>query len=958
SVTIDLGGYTAAVRNLSTNMSGDVTITNGTLNANAIYLNNSGNVKISDCTLNAPNGVQMQNATDINISDCTINGCLSLGNSANINATLNKCKIDASSAYSPALNTGVMLDMTDCTIIGSPYADAVCFAGNIPNTPVIICNITGGSITAAGSNVAINCNGNAKMIINNINNVTATDSFGKALLAYNGGTIEIKDGNFVGNVGIGSGNPSKITMYGGTYDVEPNAEWLAEGKVVFTVQDGEKTRYKVGDPVAQIGETKYGSLSDALDAAQDGDTVTLLSDVAISTSGTGDRLVPQISIGKSLTLDLAGYTIGYSDEVKNGSPTYTPAFFEIPAGVDVTITGNGKIDCEAGNNNAYGININGGSLTIENGTFLGALTAVQVSKGSLVVKDGTFDMAPTCKAVVPNYAKYVVNAIDSAWKDGTAKISVEGGTFVNFDPSANPEGTGTTYVPNGYYSKANNDADNTFTVLPAEATVIDTARATGAIVTLDNLHMSSAVDPTADATYKVVVSTAPADDIEKANAKIEEVGDINTDKAIFDISVMKTDSKGTTKDISNTITNQPVTITLNDTPSNPDSVKVYHVSGGEATQITTPITVTGNRVSFTAPSFSTYAVSYNAAAVSAGDITPNVSVAFEEVTPNEYDIVLKADAGYKINRFMSADLTFVYTPAEGAVSYEVAPVNMVNLIDKGDGRYEFNLDGINESGVNGDSIKIGTVTFEGYGKGTFNVADAATNIVNTAEKDDNIVAYYVPNGGTDVGTLLTDGNIPVELTAPKKTLTVNVAYNNRAENQVTGYQNMTVKISGGDLSNPIEIALGDYTNVAENPYNVTFTENADKTTSYTVTIADILTKNVAYTVTVEGLGYRTARHTVTMTEDKTLNFWNNVKDAANAMEIEAGKDTTTKNFLAGDIVKDNNINIYDLSAVVSYFGKDNLADDEETYSYSKYDLNRDGKIDSKDVAYVLVSWDN
>ena len=26
--------------------------------------------------------------------------------------------------------------------------------------------------------------------------------------------------------------------------------------------------------------------------------------------------------------------------------------------------------------------------------------------------------------------------------------------------------------------------------------------------------------------------------------------------------------------------------------------------------------------------------------------------------------------------------------------------------------------------------------------------------------------------------------------------------------------------------------------------------------------------------------------------------------------------------------------------------------------YAKYDLNRDGIIDSKDVAYVLVSWNN
>jgi hypothetical protein len=62
----------------------------------------------------------------------------------------------------------------------------------------------------------------------------------------------------------------------------------------------------------------------------------------------------------------------------------------------------------------------------------------------------------------------------------------------------------------------------------------------------------------------------------------------------------------------------------------------------------------------------------------------------------------------------------------------------------------------------------------------------------------------------------------------------------------------------------------------------------------------------------------------------------------------------TKNFLAGDIVKDNNINIYDLSAVVSYFGTENLV---SAYpAYAKYDLNRDGVIDSKDVAYVLVSW--
>ena len=93
-----------------------------------------------------------------------------------------------------------------------------------------------------------------------------------------------------------------------------------------------------------------------------------------------------------------------------------------------------------------------------------------------------------------------------------------------------------------------------------------------------------------------------------------------------------------------------------------------------------------------------------------------------------------------------------------------------------------------------------------------------------------------------------------------------------------------------------------------------------------------------------------------MTDDKQLNFWNNVMDEAQVVELGKDSSVAKVTFLAGDIVKDNNINIYDLSAVVSYFG---TTTDVSAYSdYAKYDLNRDGVIDSKDVAYVLVSWHN
>ena len=121
------------------------------------------------------------------------------------------------------------------------------------------------------------------------------------------------------------------------------------------------------------------------------------------------------------------------------------------ANTNVTIEGDGEINCEAGNNQVYGINVkDGASLTIKDGKYYGAMTAVQVQEGSLKIEGGFFDMAPTCKAQVPQYAKYVVNAIDKNYKNGTATISITGGTFVNFDPSANPEGEGTSYVADGY----------------------------------------------------------------------------------------------------------------------------------------------------------------------------------------------------------------------------------------------------------------------------------------------------------------------------------------------------------------------------------------------------------------------------------------------------------------------------------------------------------------------------
>ena len=189
--------------------------------------------------------------------------------------------------------------------------------------------------------------------------------------------------------------------------------------------------------------------------------VPTVSDKTIST------LFEQATVTADTTLDLAGKTWGV--DASAAGEDYGKASILLLAVMKgtLTVTGNGVMNCEAGGNQVYGINVNGGHVVIENGTFYGAMTAIQVQKGTLEIKGGFFDMAPTCKAAVPQYAKFMVNCIDSAWENGTASISITGGTFVNFDPSANPEGKGTSYVADGYkvVSEEQENGDIWYTVV-------------------------------------------------------------------------------------------------------------------------------------------------------------------------------------------------------------------------------------------------------------------------------------------------------------------------------------------------------------------------------------------------------------------------------------------------------------------------------------------------------------
>ncbi len=250
-------------------------------------------------------------------------------------------------------------------------------------------------------------------------------------------------------------------------------EIVVDGEENSTVQINIKKEIEE-TPAIEIAETnksvlktvefnEYPNNADELIAmienAQDGDVIVLSDDIIFNelSNGTAGKLNALISITKSITLNLNGMTIGLSDAVAAESIVGIPVLLSIEAGAEVVLQG-GIVNAEAGDNCCYGINVNGGSLIIENGYYYGAPTAIQVSTGSLTVNGGHFEMAPTCAASVPDMVKYLINCIDANYANGTATVSINGGEFVGFNPADNAsEGANTNYVTSPYYEVADND---------------------------------------------------------------------------------------------------------------------------------------------------------------------------------------------------------------------------------------------------------------------------------------------------------------------------------------------------------------------------------------------------------------------------------------------------------------------------------------------------------------------
>lgn len=386
-----------------------------------------------------------------------------------------KLLADAESPYTLVCSGKVTFDLGEYTITNTNKSGIASVIKAINGAGVTVNATTGGIDAGSGAtnNYAFYAN-SGTIIINGGNYTVGLDKNGDGnAIAYadrawgkgpgtirvNGGTFEAaaaKNGHsYVLNASDGSG--CTIEVKGGTFkNFDPSnnicegegTNFVAAGYAVTAVENGSDTLYTVSQAGAQVGTKAYASLQAAIDAAQDGETVTLLTDVEQNT---------QLAISKSITLDLNGKTIKNTQDIWGDNAV---AILSITNGAKVTITGDGAIDAKE--NDCYTINVVKGDLTIENGTFYGNISVVQVQEGTLSVKGGTFDLHQKWEGS----SKYLINCIDKAYASGSAKVAISGGTFVGFDPSASPEGEGTSYLAPGYAPVAN--ANGTYGVKLAE----------------------------------------------------------------------------------------------------------------------------------------------------------------------------------------------------------------------------------------------------------------------------------------------------------------------------------------------------------------------------------------------------------------------------------------------------------------------------------------------------------
>lgn len=302
--------------------------------------------------------------------------------------------------------TGILTDYALTVNIGGEAAIETKGAGiSVKGTTVL--NVNGGSITSESYAIQANYNNTVNITGGDIK-TTSTNSAAVQVgtnsnATINGGTITGKK--------VLNGNEENITVTGGTFTDGENKIDVSEYFPTETLSQNEDgTVVPTEESVAKVNNIPYTSLDDAIKAAANGETITLLKNI---------ELEKPIRSGTNTVIDLAGYTITAPDN------SY---IIDVAEGYRFTLNdsseeGTGALTGGTGDNSHAGaVTVqNGGSFTMNGGNIIDN-TGTTSAAGVRLRSNSSFTM--TGGSITDNTS--IGNLQSGVYADCTSTVTISG----------------------------------------------------------------------------------------------------------------------------------------------------------------------------------------------------------------------------------------------------------------------------------------------------------------------------------------------------------------------------------------------------------------------------------------------------------------------------------------------------------------------------------------------------
>lgn len=362
-------------------------------------------------------------------------------------------------------NTDVVIDLNGHSIVNKTQVN-----GNY----TIVFNVTG------NSHLTINGEGEVKAL----EETSDVDGYRMAVWAYDDAVVDINGGYFynkqlnpetsnliyvmdraVVNVAGGKFETAMLNAQGTSLLLNIFDHDRATAKINITggqfvdfdpadcVSEGPHTNFVADGYVSVKNGNVWTVLPGVKDAAalksvfNEGGVVALANDLVL------DRTL-SVPTGKEVVIDLNGKIISNTADLWD-VPDANAGNWSLLSVKGGTLTIKGAGTLQAKENDCYAVDVqNGGTVVIEDGTYVGNIHAVYVQKGTAEIRGGKYSIQQTYSDAAKAYG-FVLNCYDANRKNGTAKILVSGGEFEKFNPAdCWAEGAGTNFVVAGYKSVA------------------------------------------------------------------------------------------------------------------------------------------------------------------------------------------------------------------------------------------------------------------------------------------------------------------------------------------------------------------------------------------------------------------------------------------------------------------------------------------------------------------------